>query len=143
MTVTCDTLGTMTATFDLTSMDYIDVTRTHLRSEACTGRQIRTTLVITTAVAACGTTSSQDASDVKYSNEVRSYVTDVTPFITREYELRLPFYCKFPRIDLHIHDGVHFQPKQTVSIVEDGRLGKCSLVITELLPCVCGGFFDF
>lgn len=121
MTVACHSSGKMVVTIDLIVMPFIDYTRTHLNSESCIGALDDTNLIIETSLAACETVSSQNATHVKYQNNVFSYVIDVFPWITRMYNMKLPFYCIFPRINLHVHNGIYLDPRKGVVTLEDGE----------------------
>lgn len=121
MNVSCLTAGKMVVTMNLEAMPYVDANRTHLNNDTCKGTTSGTTLTIETGLSNCGNVASQNDTHVKYTNNVKSYVKDESPHITREYNMKLPFSCKFPRTDIYVHDGIQLDPLSDVTITEDSE----------------------
>ena len=118
LTITCQTDGTLKAEIDTTKIGYLDPTKTKLADGVCgVTSTANNKITITTQYNGCGTTSTQDGTYISYSNEITSHVKDVSPHITREYDLTFPFSCRYKRTDLLVHDNVHINPSKRVTIL--------------------------
>ncbi len=133
MSITCSD-NNMTVSLEKRTFKFFEVSQLHLRYASCRATENSTHLLISTPLNGCGTLVNETEDALMFWNEVLADAVIVDYVVTRTHDIKIPFYCSYPRKTLL---SLSFTP-QRIYFGTEGATMMLTLQYSRILfPFIC------